>query len=234
MPVSGRATPPKGWTAEAVQLTARDGTKLAGLLVKPPGPPAPLLIYFGGNAEEVTEWAFGASTSGARALLLVNYRGYGESGGSPSEKAIVSDALEVFDWAAKRTDVDASRIGLVGCSLGSGVAVQVASKRPVKAVVLVSPYDSIADVAASHYPLLPVRWLVRHPFDSASLASAIKAPALIVFGTADRTIAPSHSKRLASLWGGPHEALALAGLDHNDIRGPEYESAVRGFLDRHL
>ncbi|APV49217.1 hypothetical protein BWI17_05685 [Betaproteobacteria bacterium GR16-43] len=231
------ASPPKapaGWTIEPVQATARDGAKLAGFLVKPPGPPAPLVIYFGGNAEEVTGWAPGAADYGPRALLLVNYRGYGASEGVPSEAAMFSDALELFDAAMKRGDVDGTRVAVVGCSLGTGVAVHVASQRSVKAVALVSPYDSIRDVAAAHYSFLPVRWVVRHPFDSASRAPLVKAPALIAVGTADTLIPPSHSKRLASLWGGPVENIAIEGADHNSVYGPKYFAALRGFLDRHL
>ena len=219
---------------EAVRVTARDGTVLAGVLVKPPGPPAPLVVYFGGNAEEATEGARTADRFGPRALLLVSYRGYGESQGTPSETALFSDALEIFDAVSKRIDIDTTRIALIGCSLGSGVAVQVAAQRPVKAVALVSPYDSIADVAAAHYGLLPVRWLVRHPFDSMARAPGIRVPALVVIGSADTTIPPSHSKRLAAAWGGPHEEVVFEGKGHNDLYGPEFEAAVRGFLDKHL
>jgi pimeloyl-ACP methyl ester carboxylesterase len=122
----------------------------------------------------------------------------------------------------------------MGRSLGTGVAVQVAAKRLVKAMVLVSPYDSIAEVAAATYPWLPVRWLVRHPFDSMAHAAAIKVPALIVTGSADTLIRPAHSKRLAKLWGGPVETLELEGQGHNDIGGERYEAAIRAFLDRHL
>jgi uncharacterized protein len=233
-PVMAPARAPAGWSVDAVEIATQDGTKLAGVLVKPPGPPAPLIVYFGGNAEEVTGWAPGAASYGTRALLLVNYRGYGRSQGTPSEKAIISDALETFDWALRRPDVDASRVALMGRSLGTGVAVQVASKRPVRAAVLVSPYDSVAEVAAATYPWLPVRWLVRHPFDSMAHAASIKVAALIVTGTADTLIRPAHSKRLAQFWGGPVEALDLEGQGHNDIGGERYEAAIRGFLDRHL
>lgn len=234
MPLTGPPRAPAGWSVEPVAFAAKDGTRLAGVLVKPPGPPAPLVLYFGGNGEEVTAYASGATNYGNRALLLVNYRGYGESGGTPGETALVSDGLEIFDWAKQRTDIDAGRIALMGASLGSGVAVQVAAQRSPKAIVLVSPYDSIADVAAVTYPWLPVRWLVRHPFDSAARAPAIKVPALFVVGTADTLIRPAHSRRLASLWGTPVEMLELEGLGHNDIGGMRYHEAIRGFLDKHL
>lgn len=233
-PVMAPPRAPPLWSVEAVEIVTRDATKLSGVLVKPPGPPAPLIVYFGGNAEEVTGWAPGAASYGPRALLLVNYRGYGRSEGKPSEKALVADAIETFDWAARRADVDATRIALMGRSLGTGVAVQVAAKRPAKAMVLVSPYDSVAEVAAAAYPWLPARWMLRHPFDSTAHAAAIRLPALIVTGSEDTLIRPAHSKRLAKLWGGPVEALDLEGLGHNDIGGERYEAAIRGFLDRHL
>ena len=233
-PVMAPARAPAGWSVEEVEVPVKDGTKLAGALVKPPGPPAPLVVYFGGNAEEVTGWAPGAASYGPRALLLVNYRGYGRSQGTPTEKAIVADAVETFDWALRRTDVDASRVALMGRSLGTGVAVQVASQRAVRAMVLVSPYDSVAEVAAAAYPWLPVRWLVRHPFDSMAHAASIEAPALIVTGTADTLIRPAHSRRLAQRWGGPVATLELEGQGHNDIGGERYEAAIRGFLDSRL
>src|SRR5262245_62679558 len=88
-------------------------------------------------------------------LALVNYRGYGESDGNPSETTLFGDALAVFDALASRPEIDRARIVLVGRSLGSGVATYVASERPVAAVVLISPYDSMTAIARRHYPWLP-------------------------------------------------------------------------------
>jgi fermentation-respiration switch protein FrsA (DUF1100 family) len=231
----GRIAPPFGWSAEEVALQAGDGTRLAGVLVRPPGSPRPLVIYYGGNAEEVTAWTGSADQYGSRAVLLVNYRGYGKSEGRPSERALVGDALTVFDWASRRADVDASRIALHGRSLGSGVAVQVAAQRPVRALLLTSPYDSIRAVAAAAYPFMPVGWLLRHPFDSARHAPALRQPALFLYGLQDTIIGAAHSERLAGAWGGVAERVPLEGRGHNDLDGdPRYFPALRGFLDRHL
>src|SRR6185312_2108070 len=132
---------PPGWKLEEVRLRMSDGITLAGVLVAPPAAKPPLVVYFGGNAEEVTAFAStAADTYGARAVLLVNYRGYGDSAGSPSEKALVSDGIAIVDWAARRADIDASRIAIHGRSLGTGVAVQVASARPPRCVLLTSPF----------------------------------------------------------------------------------------------
>ena len=231
-----KPVPPPGWILEDVRYTARDGTKLSGVLVKPvASAPLALLISYGGNAEEITASASAAQLFGPRASLLVNYRGYGESEGKPSEAALVSDALELFDWAAKRADIDATRIALHGRSLGTGVAVQVAAQRPVKCAVLTSAYDSIREVAKAHYPWFPVGILLRHPFDSASYAPRLAMPALFIFGSTDTIIAAEHSEKLATLWGGSAEKLRLEGRGHNDLAlDARYFPAIAGFLDRHL
>ena len=233
-PLGGPATAPKGWTLEEVKFAARDGTALAGVLAKPPGAPAPLVIYYGGNAEEPTGDANEvARRYGERAVLLMNYRGYGASDGKPGERVIVGDALELFDWAAKRGDVDGARIALHGRSLGTGVAVQVAAERPARCVVLTSPFDSARDVAKKIYPWLPVGLLMRHPFDSHAIAPRVKVPALFLIGDADTLIRPAHSEALANAWGGKAERVVLRGFGHNDLdMPPAYDAAIRDFLAR--
>lgn len=235
-PLSGKPSAPPGWSLEEVSVKARDGTRLSGVLVKPPVERAPLVIYYGGNAEEVTAYAAQAAASyGERAALFVNYRGYGASGGKPAEAAMVADALEIFDWAARRTDLDAARVALHGRSLGTGVAVQVAAARPARCVILTSPFDSARDVAKRIYSWLPVGLLMRHPFDSASHAPRLRMPALFLMGDADQVIPMNHSERLASLWGGPVERVAFAGFGHNDLSmNPRYDASIQAFLGRCL
>ena len=235
-PMHGKPSAPPGWSLEEVRIPMADGTGLAGVLVKPPSPRAPLVIYFGGNAEEVTAYAqAAASTYGGHAALFVNYRGYGQSGGEPSERALVGDGIEIVDWARKRTDVDASRIALHGVSLGTGVAVQVAEARPPRCMVLTSPYDSMVAVGQRVYRWLPVGLLIRHPFDSLARAPRLKVPVLVLMGDADTLIPMAHSQRLAAAWGGPVQSVVLAGFGHNDIGvSPRYEESIREFLARCL
>lgn len=227
--------PPPGWRIEEVRIPMRDGVALAGVLVRPGEGRGPLVIYFGGNAEEVTEYAGSVREPyGERAVLLVNYRGYGGSGGSPTEKALVADAAEVYDWAARRPDVDPARIALHGRSLGSGVAVQLAAARPARCVILTSPFASALDVARSAYPWLPVALLLRHPFDSLAHAPRLAIPALFLIGEGDTLVPPEHSERLAAAWAGPVEKLRVPG-GHNDLSvQPGYDAAIRAFLERHL
>jgi len=235
-PPLGAALPPAGWQAEVVRLTTRDGTALVGVMVKPPVSRPPLVIYFGGNAEEVTAFApAAAQVYGERAVLFVNYRGYGASGGRPGEKEMVADGLEVFDWAAGRSDVDSTRIAIHGRSLGSGVAVQVAAARPARCVVLTSPFDSASAVAQRVYPWLPIGLLIRHPFDSIARAPQLRMPLLVLMGDRDELVPMAHSMRLADAWGGPVERATYAGFGHNDIGlNPRYNDAIRTFLSRCL
>ena len=234
-PATLPARAPEGWRLEEVSLDAADGTRLAGVLLRPPVEHAPLVIYFGGNAEELTEGSQQlASEHGNRALLLVNYRGYGASQGKPSEKALAADATHIYDWAVRQPGIDAQRTCVHGRSLGSAVAVALAAARPVRCVVLTSPFASALEVAGEIYPWLPVGLLLRHPFDSGALAPKVSAPLLVFAGEEDTIIRPHHSEKLAGLWGGPVERVRLPGFGHNDIQlSPKYGAAIRGFLDRH-
>ena len=235
-PAGPRPSPPLGWRLEEVAFTARDGTRLAGFLALPPREKPPVVMYFGGNAEEVTGYVPQARENyGERAVLFVNYRGYGGSAGKPGEKGIVADGLELFDWLAGRADLDGARIALHGRSLGTGVAVQVAAARPARCVILTSPFSSALGVAREIYWWLPVALLMRHPFDSLALAPAMRVPLLVMIGEADELIAPRHSLALAAAWGGPVEKLSLPGYGHNDLHvDPRYAAALHAFLDARL
>jgi hypothetical protein len=216
--------------ADLVLATA-DGPRLRGWLLGTASPPAPLVVYYGGNAEEVSWQAREAGWPADWSLALVNYRGYGGSDGKPSERSLFADALVAFDALAGRPDVDPARIVLFGRSLGSAVAVHVAAERPVAAVILVSPFESMVGVGQRHYPWLPVGLLLRHPFDARSRAPAIRVPLLAIVAEQDTIIPPVHSKRLFDAWGGPKRAITIANTDHNDVAGaPEFWAAVAGFL----
>ena len=134
-----------------VEVTAHDGTRLHGWLqhTAEETPSPGLVIYFGGNAEEVSGQMHDAPMLAPWSVAAFNYRGYGLSEGRPGEAALVADAIAIHDRLAARADVDPNRIVVLGRSLGSGVAVQLAANRPVRAVVLVSPFDSLRSLAGS-------------------------------------------------------------------------------------
>jgi len=211
-----------------------DGVVLRGWLARGTGAaPRPLALYFGGNAEEVS-WMLGERTVfAAWDLALVNYRGYGSSGGKPSEARLLEDALAVYDQLAARPDVDANRIVAVGRSLGSGIATYLASKRRLAGVVLIAPFDSITAVGQRHYPYVPVRLLMGQRYDSLSLAPKIHTPLLVITGERDQVIPAVHSERLYEAWAGPKRAVQIRDAGHNDLQDHEtYWTAIREFLAR--
>lgn len=209
---------------ESVFIDAADGTRLHAWHLKGDS----LILYFGGNAEEVS-WMLdhGARRTSGMGWLLVDYRGYGGSGGSPSEKALVADAVRWYDTMAKHYQ----SIYVFGRSLGSGVAVQLAAQRPTAGVILIAPFDSLVEVAKRHYPLLPVDWMLKHRFDSAALAPQISAPLLCIVAMSDDIIPAVHSQRLYEAWAGPKRWIGLDGAGHNSTDdAANYWASIVAFL----
>jgi len=204
-------------TAQPLEVTAADGTRLRGWIVPAGTSAAPVLLYFGGNAEEVSWSLADARWPRDWTRAGFNYRGYGASEGVPGEAALIADAQAIFDAIARRSDVDAQRIVVFGRSLGTGVAVSLASKRRIAGVVLVSPYDSLAAVGSAHYPFLPVSLLLRHRFDSFALASTIRAPLLTIVAGDDAIIPVERSRALFDRWAGAKRWVAIERADHNDV-----------------
>ncbi len=215
-----------------VFLQARDGTRLHAWHAQgASSSPAPLVIYFGGNAEETSWLPEELGNAPGASWLVTSYRGYGLSEGSPGETALVSDALQWFDHALTLPGVDPKRIHVFGRSLGSGVAVALAAERPVAGVVLATPYDSLAAVAKRHYRYLPVDLLLRHRFDSLARAPRLRQPLLCLVAERDEVIPPAHAERLSAAWGGAKQGLLLRGAGHNDTDGdPAFWPAIRKFL----
>jgi len=219
---------------DEVTLRAADGTRLHAWRVRT-DPGSPLVLYFGGNAEEVS-WmldVIGDPRAGATpgvSWLLLDYRGYGASEGVPSEAALVADARLLFDRARAMDDGGTRQIFAFGRSLGSGVAVALAASRPLDGVVLVTPFDSAVAVARRYYPYLPVDWMMKHRFESDRHAPQLRIPLLCVIAERDDVIPPVHGERLFEAWGGPKRKLLLRGATHNDGDGPVLWEEVRRFL----
>jgi pimeloyl-ACP methyl ester carboxylesterase len=190
-----------------------DGAELLITVRARSGPKA--LIYFGGNGEDVS-YGLPALTTAfpERALYLMNYRGYGGSSGKPSEAAIVADALAFFDKA----HAEHSDIILMGRSLGSGVAIQLAAQRPASHLVLVTPYNSIQELAARRYPFFPVRWLLLDKFESWKYAPRIAIPTLVIAAEHDYTV-PGWSTELllTHFQSGIATLRTLPGTGHNNL-----------------
>lgn len=182
--------------------------------------PKPLLIYFGGNAEEVTTFLYycGEKHFSQYALGFFNYRGYGLSLGKPNQQTFFFDALSIYDFLSTQCSVDSQRIYVMGRSLGSGVATYLASQRPVKGVILISPYDSIKSLAEERYPFFIENGdIERNAFESTKYAPTIKSNALALVGLKDTLISPQHSQNLIDQWGGEIKTVTFANADHETI-----------------
>jgi pimeloyl-ACP methyl ester carboxylesterase len=211
---------------------ARQDLTLHGWLVEKTAAPKNLLIYYGGNAEEVSLNLGELDRLPVDALFLMNYRGYGLSEGRPSEADLVADAVWLVDTIVERLRLAPNQVLLMGRSLGTGVAVQVAARRPVAGLILVTPFDSLVSVARRHYPFLPARWLLKHRFDSLDLAPARTQPALMLVADSDEVIPNASSRRLAGAWGGELTEETISGAGHNDIHlKARYWEAIGAFVN---
>ncbi|MNZ38094.1 Alpha/beta hydrolase family protein [compost metagenome] len=173
------------------------------------------LIYFGGNAEDVSQnLPSFAEAFPEHAIYLLHYRGYGGSGGKPSEEAIQRDALTLFDL------VHAShpQIAVVGRSLGSGVAIRLASQRPAARLVLITPYNSIEELGQKQFPIFPIRWLLQDKYRSWRYAQHIAVPTLVLIAEHDEVIPRWSSMKLYRQFKpGVAKLEVIAGRGHNDI-----------------
>ena len=207
----------------------RDGATLRGWVVNPGR--ASAILYFGGNAERIelarddfAAW-FPAST-----VYLVAYRGYGASDGTPTESDLHADALALFDAVTARHP---GPVDVVGRSLGSGVASYLASQRPVARLVLITPFDSLANVGQLHYPWLPVRRLLKDRYDSARHLAHYRGPVLVIRAGNDQVIPAVSTDRLIASLTPPPQVVELPAADHNSIDGaPGFGEALRGFVNR--
>ncbi|MGH8029831.1 MAG: alpha/beta hydrolase [Arenimonas sp.] len=183
------------------------------------------VVYFGGNAEDVSLTVSDLALAFPdRAVFALHYRGYGGSAGSPGERELVADGLALFDLV----HVTQADITVIGRSLGSGVAMQVAAARPATQLVLVTPYDSLADVGAVHYPIFPVRWLSRDPFDSVAVAPEVTMPVTIIAAADDRIVPMRNTRRLEAAFR-PQQSrfVVLPHAGHNFDLTPEYLHALQ-------
>ena len=228
-PVSSTAHLPA--RALRLEVAAADGTHLRGWIVKGTAAPAPTVIYFGGNAEEVSWTISDQRWPRDWTIVGVNYRGYGTSEGKPGEPALTADALVIYDAVTKRDDVDPRRIVVFGRSLGTAIATHLAAERPVAGAILVSPYDSMTAIGKLHYPWLPVSLLLRHRFDAVPDAKRNTMPMLAIVGGADSIIPAERSRALFDAWAGPKTWLVVPRAGHNDLgNDAAFWESVAGFL----
>lgn len=206
------------------------GVHLHGWLVNPQYKRDKLIIYYGGNAEDVFQNVDEFEAVQA-ASLFVSYRGYGQSEGNPGERELFGDALNIFDDMVARHNPE--KIFLMGRSLGSGVACYVGANRQAAGLILVTPYDSITRVAQSAYPWLPVAKLLKHKFDSTLHIAKAIAPILILYAGEDRVVRPERTRRLIDFIRNKYETVLIPNADHGTIdMFPQYWSSILSFIQK--
>jgi len=223
-----------GLEYEDVSRTSQDGLRLHGWFV--PGDSNVTLLWFHGNGgnigHRVDELGIIHDRLGVN-LLIFDYRGYGKSEGKPSEQGTYLDARAALAHLQTRSDVDPDKIVYFGRSLGAAVAVELATVQPPMAMVLVSPFASIADMARISLRNLPIQWLVRDRYDSTARISEIRCPLLVLHGDQDETVPIAQGKKLFDAASPPKLFQALPGAGHNDthlVAGSGYWEALEGFL----
>jgi uncharacterized protein len=206
---------------EEITIQTMDGISLHGWLVADKGSDSDdgkrkTVIYFGGNAEEVSHMVDHARRLGSWSFVLVNYRGYGLSEGSPSEENIWADALRIYDELEERGMIDPAHTIVMGRSIGTGTAVYLAANREIQGAVLISPYDSMVNVARDAYPFLPVGLFMKNRFDAVTYAPHMEIPLYAMVALEDRVIRPDRSRALIDQWNGDVTLIEIKNADHHN------------------
>jgi fermentation-respiration switch protein FrsA (DUF1100 family) len=218
---------------EDVDLAATDGTPIHAWFLPCPGADQALL-YCHGNAGNLSHRA--GSIAKLRDFLklhviIFDYPGYGKSGGRPTEQGCYLAADAAYTFLTEARKIQPQKILLYGGSLGGGVAVDLAARKPHRGLVLVKTFTSAPDAGATLFPWLPVRWLMRNRFDNMAKIKDCKGPVFIGHGTLDTLIPFTQGKRLFEAANEPKQFFALVGDDHNDPLPLEFFTALRAFLE---
>jgi uncharacterized protein len=215
--------------AQEVVLDTKDGERVIVWHV-PPKEGKPVVLFFHGNGEVLARRVprFRAITADGTGLVALSFRGYGGSSGTPSEEGLLNDGAAAYDFAAAH--YSPSRIIPWGYSLGSGVAVALATTRPVAKLILEAPFTSIVDVAAAAFPWAPVRWLMRDRFHSDQRISKLDVPLLVMHGEKDTVVPIGIGRRLFDLAPGRKRFVALPQGTHVNLDQQGVVAIAQAFM----
>lgn len=221
-------------SAEPLELVAPSGHRLHGLHIPPArdGGERLLVLGFAGNAWNAAAAAELLHDLYPRAdIVAFHYRGYRPSEGTAGAEALQRDAPVVHDFARERLRPD--RVVAIGFSVGTGVAASLAAQRPLDGAILVTPFDSLTELAAGHYPWLPVRLLLRHRMEPARDLAGASLPVALVAAGSDTIVPPARTEALAAAIPNLAYRRTIAGAGHNDLyRHPHFASAMREAMSR--
>lgn len=219
--------------SEEVSFDTEDGLRLRGWFVPGgTGAAGATVLVFNGNAGDRSARAplAGTLARAGTSVLLFDYRGYGGNPGHPSETGLAADARAARGYLLSRPDVRPGSIVYFGESLGAAVAIGLAVEHPPAALVLRSPFTSLADVGQLHYPYLPVRPLLKDRYDSVGRVDAVRCPLLVLAGGADGIIPAWQSRRLYDEAAEPKRYVEIPDAGHNDWELLAGERLVREVL----
>ena len=225
---------PDDLAVEDVYFTAVDGTRLHGWYLEHSEPRGHALFAHGnagnitGRASILRAWRDRLGVS----ILVFDYRGYGRSDGSPNEQGVLQDARAARSWLARRAGIEEHSVILAGRSLGGAVAVDLAADGGARALVLESTFTSLPDVAAGHYPWVPVRMLMKTQLNSLEKISGYQGPVMMSHGDVDE-IVPYHLGRqlFDAVQSESKKFVTIDGGFHNDPQPSSYYDELESFLD---
>ncbi len=212
------ATPAQiGLSYEELELITEDGLRLHGWFLPATGQARGTLLFFHGNAGNISHRLDSLKIfhSLGLAVLIFDYRGYGQSEGQPSEQGSYRDAEAAWNYLTEQKGIPSAEILIFGRSLGAAVAAYLAARHPAKGLILESAFTSVPDLAAELYPILPARWLSRFNYDVYGHLQAITAPLLVVHSREDEIIPFRHGQKLYQAAQQPKQFLRLQG-SHNE------------------
>jgi uncharacterized protein len=228
-----------GLAYEDVWLTTTDNIRIHGWFLPAqrgsgPGAATPVILFFHGNAGNISHRfdKLEILHNLGAAVLILDYRGYGQSAGKPNEAGTYADARAAYDHLTKTLNREPRTVIVYGESLGSAVAVDLASKVPTGGVIIEEAFTSIPDVGQKMYPFLPVRWFVRNKYDTLAKIDRINAPLLMLHSRQDEFFPWRHAEHLYAAARDPKRLVELRG-SHNDafaVSGDAYRAALRDFL----
>lgn len=224
---------PAGLPVVDAWFVSDDGVRLHGWYVPHPQPAAHILFCHG-NAGNVTHRAEAMRQLHRRAraaVLVFDYRGYGKSEGNPNEEGVLQDARAARRWLAQEARIPESAVVLMGESLGGAVAVHLGAELPGRGLILENTFTSLPDVAAWHFPWLPVRWLMRSQLNALAKIAQCRGPVFQSHGDRDTIVPYRLGRQLFEAAPEPKQFYTLPGADHNDPHPPEYYDAIARFLE---
>lgn len=223
---------PQGIDFEDAYFRSRDGTKLHGWYVPHESPRAVVLFCNGqqGNLTWQTPFLERLHNDVEVSLFTFDYRGYGRSEGKPTERGLFEDVRAAREWLSQRASVSAERIVVLGASLGGSIAVDLAAEEGARALVLLSTFTSVVDIAARRFPYLPVRLLLRTRLDSLSKIGRYHGPLFLCHGRMDDVIPFSMGERLFAAAGEPKQFVEIPGWGHDTPPPDLFYDRLREFL----